>query len=192
MPPARGPAPCRSLEELVAQLDELEKAGVEGGGQGCLGRLTSLNAPSLHACSLEVVRSGQRCLKIRLIRSMLRMTCGHMRTRHLSVAPTAVPRCLLLGLQVRHTLQKLRLSRQMLRKLRLDEEHQMSQVAADEPEWLSQFVDFGCESAPASTVYEPSNVHGTGLERKIGVPLRWDHLGYLRRSPSPCRLRTTT
>ncbi|CAJ1386373.1 unnamed protein product [Effrenium voratum] len=41
---------------------------------------------------------------------------------------------------------------ELLRKLRLDEEHQISQIALDEPEW--------------------------------------DHLGYLRRSPSPCRLRT--
>ncbi|CAE7646321.1 unnamed protein product [Symbiodinium pilosum] len=41
---------------------------------------------------------------------------------------------------------------EMLRKLRLDEEHRLSQVAVDEPEW--------------------------------------DHLAYLRRSPSPCRLRT--
>ncbi|CAK9105681.1 unnamed protein product [Durusdinium trenchii] len=41
---------------------------------------------------------------------------------------------------------------ELLRKLRLDEEHQISQIALDEPDW--------------------------------------DHLGYLRRSPSPCRLRT--
>ncbi|CAE7541247.1 unnamed protein product [Symbiodinium natans] len=91
----QGPAPFRSLEELVAQLDELEKS--EGSG-----------------------------------------------------VPKAisVPHDPLNPLNAAYDMR----AYEMLRKLRLDEEHQMSQVAADEPEW--------------------------------------DHLGYLRRSPSPCRLRT--
>jgi len=91
---AEGQAPFRSLEELVAQLDELEKseAGV--------------------------------------------------------TKPVSAPHDPLNPLNAAYDMR----AYEMLRKLRLDEEHQMSQVAADEPEW--------------------------------------DHLGYLRRSPSPCRLRT--
>jgi len=93
-PEAEGQAPFRSLEELVAQLDELEKS--EAG-------LTK---------------------------------------------PISAPHDPLNPLNAAYDMR----AYEMLRKLRLDEEHQMSQVAADEPEW--------------------------------------DHLGYLRRSPSPCRLRT--
>ena len=69
----------------------------------------------------------------------------------------------------------------MLRKLRLDEEHQMSQVAADEPECATQIP----RSVPASRRLEDAELRFWG--RSFGA--RWDHLGYLRRSPSPCRLR---
>ena len=95
---------------------------------------------------------------------------------------------------------------ELLRKLRLDEEHQMSQVPK------------GCEGQLISIALV-LNVGGLpfdlfcsfglyicftyifSISFHVNLPLRsremamdepdWDHLPYLRRSPSPCRLRTT-
>eukprot|EP00434_Breviolum_minutum_P028773 symbB.v1.2.025451.t3/scaffold2469.1/size78468/7 len=141
--PVRNPQPCRSLEELVKELDELERLKKEA-KKGKKAKTEAQGAADAAGAASSAALEGAEGEHPEGAEGEATAQGG----AEGNAQPQPVPNDPLNPLNAAYDMKAYAL----LRKLRLDEEHQISQIALDEPDW--------------------------------------DHLGYLRRSPSPCRLRT--